>query len=93
VYELIKAEPLIAQTPNSITSTARFFEELEGIRTRGYATDNEEHMAQSFCVAATIFDGQNRAVGAIGISGKRMESLIPHAPVLRLTADKISHVL
>jgi IclR family acetate operon transcriptional repressor len=93
VHELIRAEPLIAQTPNSITSTARFFGELEDIRKRGYATDNQEHMAQSVCIAATIFDGQNRAVGAIGISGKRMESLIPHVPVLRLTADKISHVL
>ena len=93
VHELIRAEPLRAQTPNSITSAARFFEELETIRKRGYATDNEEHMAQSFCVAATIFDGQNRAVGAIGISGKHMESLVEHVPVLRLTADKISHVL
>jgi DNA-binding IclR family transcriptional regulator len=93
VQELIRAEPLIAQTPNSIISAARFFDELEEIRKRGYATDNEEHMAQSFCVAATIFDGQNRAVGAIGLSGKRMDSLIEHVPVLRMTADKISHVL
>jgi DNA-binding IclR family transcriptional regulator len=93
VQELIRAEPLVAQTPNSITSAARFFDELEEIRKRGYATDNEEHMAQSFCVAATIFDGQNRAVGAIGLSGKRMDLLLEHVPVLRMTADKISHVL
>ncbi len=50
-------------------------------------------MPQSFCVAATIFDGQNRAVGAIGISGRQMEALVEHIPLLRLTADKISHVL
>ena len=93
VQELIRAEPLVAQTPNSITSAARFFDELEEIRKRGYAIDNEEHMAQSFCVAATIFDGQNRAVGAIGLSGKRMDLLLEHVPVLRMTADKISHVL
>ena len=93
VQELVRAEPLVAQTPNSITSAARFFDELEEIRKRGYATDNEEHMAQSFCVAATIFDGQDRAVGAIGLSGKRMDLLLEHVPVLRMTADKISHVL
>jgi IclR family KDG regulon transcriptional repressor len=93
VRNLISAEPLIAQTPKSITGVVAFLEELEIIRKQGYAADCEEHMLNSFCIAATIFDGQNRAVGAIGISGKNMEQIAVHIPVLRLTADKISHVL
>ena len=63
------------------------------VRQRGYATDLEEHMTQSFCVAATIFDGQNRAVGAIGISGRQFEPLLEHVPLLKHTAETISHVL
>jgi IclR family acetate operon transcriptional repressor len=93
VQELLVAQPPFAQTPRSITSTAKFMEELKLIREQGFAEDHEEHMMQSFCIAVTIFDGRNRAVGAIGISGKQMEPLREHIPILRLTADKISHVL
>lgn len=93
VQALLAAEPLHAQTPNSITSTPRFIEELETIRRRGYAIDQEEHMPNSFCVAATIFDGQNRAVGAIGVSGRHIEPLLAHIAVLRQTAELISHKL
>lgn len=93
VTQLLAAEPLHAQTPNSITNVQRFHEELEHIRRQGYAIDREEHMLQSICIAATIFNGQNRAVGAIGISGRQLEPLLDHVEILKLTADQISHVL
>lgn len=93
VKQLLAAEPLHAQTLRSITGMQRFLDELEQIRHQGYATDQEEHMLQSMCIAATIFNGQNRAVGAIGISGRQLEPLLDHVEVLRLTADQISHVL
>ena len=93
VQAIIAAEPLVAQTPSSITSVARFFEELEATRQQGYATDRREHMVNSCCVAATIFDGQNRAVGAIGVSARDLEPLLAHIPVLRHTAELISHVI
>ena len=41
----------------------RFLEVLAETRRRGYATDCEEHVANSCCVATTIFN-QGRAVGA-----------------------------
>jgi len=93
VLTLLQAQPLFAQTSRSIVSNAKFMEELATVRQRGYATDLEEHMPQSFCVAATIFDGQNRAVGAIGISGRQFEPLLEHVPLLKHTAETISHVL
>ena len=48
-------------------------------------------MANSCCVAATIFDGQNRAVGAIGVSGRHIEPLLTHIDVLRQTARNLWH--
>lgn len=92
VHGLLAAEPLRAQTPNSITSMPRFLEELEATRRRGYAIDSAEHMANSCCVAATIFS-HDRAVGAIGISARKLEPLLGQIPVLRHTAELISHVL
>jgi DNA-binding IclR family transcriptional regulator len=93
LQRLIAAEPLRAHTPNSITSVPRLLEELDQTRKRGYAVDREEHVLNSNCIAAPIFDGHNRAVGAIGISSRNYEPLIEHVPVLRHTADMISHVL
>jgi IclR family acetate operon transcriptional repressor len=93
VQAILAAQPLIAQTPNSITSMARFLEELKTTRQRGYASDQREHIVNSCCVAATIFDGQGRAVGAIGISARDLEPLLAHIPVLRHTAEIISHVI
>jgi DNA-binding IclR family transcriptional regulator len=93
LQQLLAAEPPRAHTPNSITSIPQLLEELETTRRRGYAIDREEHIANSSCIAATIFTGQSRAVGAIGISGRSVEALLEHVPLLRHTADMISHVL
>lgn len=89
---ILAAEPLFAQTLNSITSMPRFQEELSEIRQRGYATDRQEHVLNSCCVAAPIF-GDGRAVGAIGISSDKIEPLLEQVKVLRHTAEVISHRL
>jgi IclR family KDG regulon transcriptional repressor len=93
LQQIITAAPLLAHTPNSITSISKLNEELEITRKRGYAVDREEHVLNSNCIAATIFNGHNRAVGAIGVSSRDYPALIEHVPVLRHTADMISHML
>jgi DNA-binding IclR family transcriptional regulator len=93
LHQLLAAEPPRAHTPSSITSIPQLLEDLEMTRKRGYAIDREEHIPNSNCVAATIFNSQNRAVGAIGVSGRNLNALLEHVPVLRHTADMISHVL
>jgi DNA-binding IclR family transcriptional regulator len=93
VQSLLMAEPLTAHTPNSITSTVRFREELEATKRQGYAVDREEHIVGSCCLATPIFDAANKPVGAIGISGRAIEPLLAHLSVLRHTAEIISHVL
>ena len=92
LQELLAAEPLRAETPNSITSMPRFVEDLELTRQRGYAIDEGEHQENACCIATTIFC-QGRAVGAIGVSAPKLEPIVGHIPILRHTAELISHVL
>jgi DNA-binding IclR family transcriptional regulator len=93
VRALLVRQPLTAHTPNSITNLTSFMKELRETRERGYAVDRAEHVAGSYCVATTIFNGRNEPVGAIGLSGRALDALIKHKTVLRQTAELISHVL
>jgi DNA-binding IclR family transcriptional regulator len=90
---LLAAEPLEASTPHSITNARRFMKELEAVRKQGYAVDREEHVLNSCCVAVPIFNSQRRVVGAIGISGDKIEPLLEHVPMLRHKAELIAHKL
>ena len=93
VRALLTRKPLVALTPTTITNPAAFAKELEATRERGYAIDRAEHAAGSCCVAAAIFDSNNRPLGAIGISGRELDLLIKHQELVRHTAEVISHHL
>ncbi len=93
VHALLSRKPLVALTPGTITGTAEFMKELAETRARGYAVDRAEHIAGSYCLAATIFDGNNRPIGAIGLSGRALDPLIEHQELVRHTAEVISHHL
>lgn len=93
LHALLASEPLVAYTPHSITSMPHFMEELQAARHKGYATDREEHVVGSYCLATPIFDSASRPIGAIGFSGRALEPLLEHVKVLRDTAELISHVL
>ena len=93
VRALLARRPLVAFTPSTITNAALFAKELEKTRERGYAIDRAEHAPGSSCVAAPIFDAENRPIGAIGISGRDLDLLIKHQELVRHTAEVISHHL
>jgi DNA-binding IclR family transcriptional regulator len=93
VRALLDRMPLVAHTPTTITSRAAFLKELADTRARGYAIDRAEHAPGSSCVAAPIFDANNRPIGAIGVSGRELEPLIRHQHLVRQTAEVISHHL
>jgi IclR family acetate operon transcriptional repressor len=93
VRALLARKPLVALTPTTITNAAAFAKELEATRERGYAIDRAEHAFGSCCVAAPIFDANNRPIGAIGVSGRDLEPLIKHQELVRHTAEVISHHL
>lgn len=65
------AQPLERFTPYTVTDPARLREELKEVRERGYATTLEEHLLDTFAVAAPVFGPEGRVVAAVGISGPR----------------------
>lgn len=58
-----------ARTRNTITSVLSLKRELERVRDRGYAVDDEEIEEGVRCISAPILDPSDRAVAAISISG------------------------
>lgn len=58
-------------TENSITSRDQLLKELDQIRERGYAIDDEERVQGMRCVAAPITTSEGKAVAAISVSGPK----------------------
>lgn len=56
-------------TVKTITTPSALRTELENVRTRGYALDDEEHAVGLRCIAAPIFDETEEAVAAVSVSG------------------------
>lgn len=56
-------------TPNTIPDKETLLEELEVVKERGYAIDNEELDAGVTCVASPIFNYNNHVVAGISVSG------------------------
>ncbi|WP_331233336.1 IclR family transcriptional regulator [Natronorarus salvus] len=56
-------------TPNTITDRAELAAELEEIRERGYAIDDEEQVEGLRCISAPIVSASGRVLGSISVSG------------------------
>jgi IclR family KDG regulon transcriptional repressor len=69
-----------AYTEKTILDKSQILEELDRIKERGYATDDEEIEMGLFCVAAPIFDFNGRVIGSVSTAG----------PKFRFTEEKIS---
>lgn len=79
VTRLLEGAGMPARTEYTITSPAGMLAELQGVRQRGYAIDNEERAYGVKCVAAPIRNADGRAIGAISASG----------PAFRVTAETL----
>jgi DNA-binding IclR family transcriptional regulator len=84
---------LRGSTKNSITKLVDLEYELTKVREGGQASDNEELEIGVRCMAAGIYDDQNRLVAGLSISapsGQLEESWLPQ---LKETAQRISETL
>ncbi len=89
---------VVRYTNNTIVSLEQMKRELEKIRKRGYALDNEEHELGVRCVAAAIRNHLGVTVAAISISTpssrmKDKESVRKNATLVQSTARSVSERL
>lgn len=75
---------LPALTSNTITDRSALIEQLELIRERGYAMDDEENEVGIRCVGVPIFDHTGHVAGAISISGWKITMTLERLPELAL---------
>ena len=77
----LKRVDLKSFTRHTLTEKDKIIEELNRIRTRGFAVDNEEMEAGVRCVAALIFDHQGQPAASVSITGAAM----------RVTPDRVEN--
>lgn len=56
-------------TPYTLTSPDALRAQLEDVRVKGYAVDNQENVLDARCAGAPLFDRQGQVAGAISLSG------------------------
>ncbi len=66
---LLEKMPLARFTDRTITEPGRLLEELRVIRRQGYAVDDGERDEGVCCVAAPVFNYEQKAIAAVSVSG------------------------
>ncbi|GAB4402860.1 MAG: IclR family transcriptional regulator [Rhodoferax sp.] len=84
---------LAGHTRNSITQLSQLERELERVRQEGCAADNEELELGVRCMAAGIYDDQNKLVAGLSISAPSSRLDEGWWPKLKATAQTISQLL
>ncbi len=84
---------LAGQTKNSITELGRLERELDEVRTKGFARDNEELELGVRCIAAAIRDDAGRLVAGLSISAPADRANDGWLSALERTAKEISAAL
>ncbi|BCJ88222.1 IclR family transcriptional regulator [Effusibacillus dendaii] len=69
VQKILDQYPLEALTPDTLINKERFIHRLQEIRKNGFFVDEGETFAGFTAIAVPVFDGKDKAIAAIGISG------------------------
>jgi IclR family KDG regulon transcriptional repressor len=83
IEQYLSKQNLNSITPKTITTAHDLAVELEKIRSDGYAVNDEECYLGLRCIAAPVYNYQNRAVAGISISG----------PCARMTKEYIDLIV
>ena len=94
---IIERYPLTRFTETTITSQSELRAELERIRDRGYAVDNEEHEIGIRCVAAPIHPPASGSPAALSLSVPSVRlteaEIARHARLVRAATERIEEQL
>lgn len=72
LIEQILEHPLERMTANTITSRKKLLDELQKIRSCGYAVSRSERFTDAIGLAAPIFDASGQVIAALNIAGPTM---------------------
>lgn len=84
---------LAGHTRNSLTQVAALERELESVRARGIAHDNEELEIGVRCIAAGVYDDAGKLVAGLSISAPTDRLELAWADRVKATAQDISRAL
>lgn len=97
VDAFLKGRTLKPYTGKTITTIAKFRNELRLIRERGYAVDNEEREPGLRCIGAPVWNSAGEVIAAISIAGPTIRIAAARVPELAANvvhnAANISHAL
>ena len=79
VLDVLSRKGMPAHTSYTITNQEQFLKELQFVRERGYALDNEENEYGITCMAVPLFDHTGKVISAMSISG----------PSIRMTEERL----
>ena len=87
---------LTSSTPNTITTYKALKKELDTIRSKGFSVDNEEETLGVRCASVAIYGSENKAVGAISISGSVRsitdKKIMQALPLMEKAAQSLSRM-
>ncbi len=93
----IRLTPLVRHTVNTLCDPAKLSRELEEIRSRGYAIDNEEYLAGICCLAVPVRDADSRVVAALAVHAPvarmRVDQALEFLPLLRQSAESMAQTM
>ncbi len=69
VHAILRERGMKKRTPTTITNPGRFLRELESVRARGYAFDDEENSSGVRCVAVPVFNAAGEIEAALNVTG------------------------
>ncbi len=94
---LLERKGLARLTPNTVSTMEDLQKEMELIRQRGYALDDEECELGARCLAAPVRNFEGKIVAAISLSGPisrmNLKRITEVAPSLMEAANEIARVL
>ena len=97
VRQLLAQAALTRFTPKTLTDATSLMTELDRVRSEGYSLDDEEEAEGVFCVGAAFFGHHGGCVGALSVTGLKVD--VSHRRVRELGlsvrdhADRLSALL